>query len=196
MSELRRTILDASVEMVAEEGVRALSFRAVARKAGVSHQAPYHIFGNHRGILEAIAREGFSNLTKAMREGADARGPDALDALVGSGLAYVEYAWNNLGHFRVMFQESLVATRDPENPLEEALETHGTLRDLAAEAFDAGYGRGLDPEAMALVCWSCVHGLASLLNEGIVANKGDLKGQTIKLLTEQCITDLGRLLGS
>lgn len=194
MSELRRTILDASVEMVAEEGVRALSFRAVARKAGVSHQAPYHIFGNHRGILEAIAREGFRELTEAMRAGADAHGPDALHALIGSGQSYVEFAWQNLGHFRVMFQESLVAIRDPHNPLEEALETHTTLRELAGKAYDAGYGRGLDPEAIALVCWSCIHGLASLLNEGIVVGKDDLKSQTIKLLTEQCVADLGRLL--
>ena len=194
MSELRRTILDASVEMVAEEGVRALSFRAVARKAGVSHQAPYHIFGNHRGILEAIAREGFSSLTQAMRAGAEKRGPDAMDALEGCGLAYVEFAWQHVGHFRVMFQQSLVNIHDSENPMQEALETHATLREIARKAHEAGYGRGLEPDGIALVCWSCVHGLATLLNEGIVVAKGDLQGHTLGMLNQQCISDLGRLL--
>ena len=66
MTDTRKAILDATLELVAEQGVRAVSFREVARRAGVSHQTPYHHFGDHLGILRAIAAEGFETLNAAM----------------------------------------------------------------------------------------------------------------------------------
>lgn len=171
MTDLHRRILDASLALIAEQGVRAVSFREVARRAGVSHQAPYHHFGNHHGILHAIAREGFAALTAAMRDAAAAAG-EPLEALGAAGVAYVLFARDHVGHFRVMFQGSLVDVHDAEAPMPEAEQTHATLVELATAAVRAGYGAGLSEAEVASLCWSTVHGLANLLVEGTLRSKG------------------------
>jgi len=61
---LRRTVLDAAVAISAANGPDAISMREVARKAGVSHQAPYHHFTDRSGIFAAICEEGFRQLSE------------------------------------------------------------------------------------------------------------------------------------
>src|SRR5262245_54976951 len=98
---LQRQILDASIDLLRTGGVGALSMREVARRAGVSHQAPYHHFADREAILAAIAEEGFSGLADALhraREGATT----TAERLKASGLAYVEFALSHPAHYRVM----------------------------------------------------------------------------------------------
>ncbi len=168
MPDLSRKILNAAIRLVAEQGVRQMSFREVARRARVSHQAPYHLFQNAQGILRAIAQEGFSQLTEAMVSSAHAAGADPIRALEAAGVAYVRFARENPGHFRVMFQKALVDIHDKKNPLPEGAGTHQTLVNLVTAAHQAGYGGGHSIEVMTLLCWSAVHGLACLIVEGTV----------------------------
>ncbi len=172
MSELRRKILDASADLVAEHGVRQVSFREVARRAGVSHQAPYHHFGNYHGILRALVAEGFTLLDDAMRSEAESAGADPLDQLCAAGLAYVEFARNHVGHFRVMFQKALVNLHDDGEPMPPVADAYGTLVRLSGAAKKGGYGGELSVEAIIHLLWSAVHGVAVLLVEGAFANKG------------------------
>ena len=167
MSDLRRTIIDASVSIIAKEGVRALSFREVARKAKVSHQAPYHHFENHYAILKAVAQEGFLKLAEQMESAAKPH-TDPLSALSASGVAYVEFALDHAGYFRVMFQSPLLSERKHAEKMPEAAIAHGVLLRLAQKAFDAGIAKDLGSETLALLCWSTVHGIATLLTEKIV----------------------------
>ncbi|MEM6296607.1 MAG: TetR/AcrR family transcriptional regulator [Myxococcota bacterium] len=171
MSELRQKILDASVELVAEKGVRGVSFREVARRAGVSHQAPYHHFGNYQGILEAIGREGFAGLAAAINEASAAAGPDAMQALTAGGVAYIRFARDHIGHFRVMFQRDLVEIHGSDESMPEAEEAFGTLVRMCGEAQAAGYGLSLSAEDMTLLTWSTVHGFANLLIEGVLEER-------------------------
>ncbi|MEM9190492.1 MAG: TetR/AcrR family transcriptional regulator [Myxococcota bacterium] len=194
MSDLRRKILDASIDMVAEHGVRSVSFREVARRAGVSHQAPYHHFGNYEGILRAVAQEGFAALASAMNEAAEKAGSDTLRSLNAAGIAYVLFARDHLGHFRVMFQRTLVDVRSEHAPMEEAERTHGTLMRLATAAVDSGYGAGLPPEMVAHVSWSVVHGFATLMVEGILANKMMVGPDQEEHLTRQVVESMSHLL--
>src|SRR5437660_3352898 len=78
---LRRAVLDGALAAIAEHGVAALSLREVARRAGVSHAAPAHHFGDKKGVLTAIAVEGLEGLTAAT----SAAGGDLLEG----GLAYI-----------------------------------------------------------------------------------------------------------
>ena len=192
MTDARRRILDASIELVNEQGVRGVSFREVARRAGVSHQTPYHHFGNHLGILREIAREGFALLLDAMRGAAGAH-DDPMDALHASGIAYVRFAREHTAHFRVMFQRDLVDVRDPEAPIVEAEATSELLGRLAASARGAGYGAGLDDDAIAKVCWSCVHGISVLTVESVIED--ELNGDDGTSVSSQVVASLSALLG-
>jgi AcrR family transcriptional regulator len=66
--DLRRALLAASLDLVDEGGIGALSLREVARKAGVSHNAPYHHFRDRGSLLAALAEEGFAELAREMAE--------------------------------------------------------------------------------------------------------------------------------
>lgn len=192
MADARRKILDASIELVAEQGVRAVSFREAARRVGVSHQTPYHHFGDHRGILAAIAHEGFAALADAMTEAAGAH-DDALGALTASGVAYVAFAAHHVGHFRVMFQQPLEADVDA-SALAEAERTYQLLARLAGAAVEAGHGRGLAPERVASLCWSTVHGLATLLVEGILAHDATASAASREHAARDVVDSLATLL--
>lgn len=163
---VRRRVLDASIALVAEQGVRAVSFREVARRAGVSHQAPYHHFGDHHGILRAIAQEGFVKLTRAMQDAAG-KHEEPLAALVASGVAYVTFARKQPGYFRVMFQR----TSGDDEDLPEAIEAYMTLVRLATAVHRAGHGNGLSIEVISRLAHATVHGIASLLVEGSLRTK-------------------------
>src|SRR5690348_4964481 len=61
---LRARLVDVGVELVADEGVQALTLREIARRAGVSHGAPRRHFPTHLELLSAIARRGFAALAE------------------------------------------------------------------------------------------------------------------------------------
>lgn len=168
MNDLRRLILDTSVDMIAEEGVRELSFREVSRRAKVSHQAPYYHFENYHSILRAIAEEGFLRLAESMQNAADEFPKDPLKALNACGIAYVQFATENLGHFRVMFQSTLLKKAGLPDQLPESQKAHGVLTNLAKANVEAGIAKKLGHESLAMLCWSTVHGIATLLNEGTI----------------------------
>ena len=183
--------------LVAERGVRGVSFREVARRSGVSHQAPYHHFGNLHGILRAIAIEGFDGLNAAMRAAAAGAGPDPADALTAAGVAYVNFATSHVGHFRVMFSQSLVDIHDEDAPLEEAGGTYGLLTQLTKEAQEAGYGQGIETLVMAHMSWSMVHGMSVLFVEGVLKYKTEgLTDAERAAHAEQVVAALTKLLKS
>lgn len=196
MSDLRRKILDASVALIDEKGVRSVSFREVARRAGVSHQAPYHHFGNYQGILREISREGFTALATGMKDAADKAGGDPLERMHAGGLAYVSFALERAGHFRVMFEHAEVDVWDVEEPVPEAADAFGVLMALATACIEAGYAPTMTTQQLAQVAWSCVHGLATLLVEGVMTKKFDSSPLEHGMLTNSVVSGLSALLRS
>lgn len=149
---LREALIEAAVAAIDERGVDALSLRDLARRAGVSHAAPAHHFGDRAGLLTAIAADGFERL-------ADALEASAVD-FVETGVAYVRFAIDEPGRFAVMFRPELLREDDP------ALDA---ARDRAGEVLRAGAGTtGGDARANALAAWSLVHGFATLWNAGAI----------------------------
>src|SRR5690242_4627498 len=105
--DLRRTLLEASLELIAESGLDALSLREVARRAGVSPGAPYHHFESREQLLTALAVDGFALLGEAMRSARDAAGAeDVIERFGAIGEAYVRFALAHPAHFRLMFRPS------------------------------------------------------------------------------------------
>src|ERR1700681_5062026 len=88
---LREALLQAALRAIADVGPAAFTLREVARRAGVSHNAPYRHFRDKDALLAAVAAQGFRELTRAMREAGE-RQSKALDKLSQSGLAYVAFA--------------------------------------------------------------------------------------------------------
>src|SRR3984957_20060769 len=75
--DLRNGLLESARAILEEESLAALTLRAVARKAGVSHAAPYRHFPNHEALLVELAAEGFGELCAELIRGVDRAGPES-----------------------------------------------------------------------------------------------------------------------
>ena len=152
--DLRRALLDAALAEIAEGGPGQVSLRELARRVGVSHAAPRHHFGDKRGLLTAVAVEGFELLAVELGEAWQ-----STHSFLEVGVAYVRFALAHRAHFDVMFRPELLRDDDP--ALEAARRTtsdllYGPVTTLArAES-------GADPRTPAIAAWSLVHGLATL----------------------------------
>src|SRR5690242_14233333 len=97
--DLRRALLRAAEEAITEHGVATLSMRDLARRAGVSHTAPTHHFGDMTGLLTAFATEGFEQLAKAL-----ATSRLASNSFLELGVTYIRFAVSRPAMFEVMFR--------------------------------------------------------------------------------------------
>jgi AcrR family transcriptional regulator len=190
-TDLRQNVLQASLALIEEGGLDRLSMREVARKAGVSHQAPYHYFGDREAILAALAGEGFSRLGQSLaRAAADAGEPG--DAVVAMGKAYVDFAIRHPPYFQVMFRADAVPLdRYPEARKQEN-EAFGKLVEEIDKAFT-----GQAPEerrGIAVAVWAMVHGLATLILEGSLARKVGVPKLRQKQLAYEVIATFAGLL--
>lgn len=160
---LKQALLEAAVELIAETGPRGFTLREAARRAGVSHNAPYRHFRDKDELLAAVASEGFDRLTRAMTRAAPRSRP--LDRLRGSGLAYVDFALRWPQHFAAMFD---VPWNGQDYPAcaAAAQRCFGTLLAFVQDCQSAGQMPAGDPQRLAYQAWSLVHGIAKLANAG------------------------------
>jgi AcrR family transcriptional regulator len=161
--DLRRTLLDASLDLIAREGLEAFSMREVARRAGVSHQAPYHYFDDREAILAAIVAEGFQQLRDDMFAALD-KVAEPFARLSAIGRAYVGFALGHPAHFKLMFRSELVRAEKHEDASSCAQSAFEVLVSVVDDVATRKYGRP-DP-SLVLAAWSLAHGLATLLLEG------------------------------
>ena len=164
--DVRRLVLDAAIAIIETDGADSLSIREVARQAGVSHQAPYHYFGDRSGIFAAISEEGFTGLAQAFRDVHETEMPAAKAGFI----AYLNFSREHIGHFRVMFRNDICG-----------VSTHASTQTAADSAFDELRlmisritGPDIDPNTaftFAAMLWSLAHGLATLVIDGPLANK-------------------------
>ena len=188
--DLRRSLLQAGREILAERGVDALTLREVARKAQVSQAAPYHHFAGKAELVSAIAQHGFEDFAGALGAGADAAGSGALQRLTGMGLAYVRFAVTNPNLFRLLFRPELRG-RTPDGPAAEAMARAGSAAyqvflDAVTAAVEEGSVQG-SVEDVAVASLSIVHGLSTLLVDGPV----DLSQRAPDTLARVVVSALG-----
>lgn len=159
---LRTRLVAVGVDLVAREGVQALSLREIARQAGVSHGAPRRYFPTHLDLLSAIAREGYTALTARVPE-VLADTPDQPRAqLVGLARAYVDFALSNPGMFDLMFRHDLLESnrlglRQTSLPLFDVLVDAVTRCRPDVER---------PPKLVAATLWANLHGLVQLWRWG------------------------------
>jgi AcrR family transcriptional regulator len=168
--DTRLRVLEAAEALIRTEGLEALSFREVARRAGVSHQAPYHYFPDKEAILAALAGEGFALLAARLHEARKAEATPAA-RLEAIGRAYVSLALERPAHFKLMFRPELVKLDRFPGAVQCADTSFEELRLTVSEAIDAGLGRPEETDALVALCWSVAHGLAGLLLDGPLLHK-------------------------
>jgi AcrR family transcriptional regulator len=157
--DLPNALRRAAAEVIAEDGLGRFSLREVARRAGVSHTAPAHHFGDVRGLLTSLAIEGFDRLYEQTTAAVDPSAEPA-ERLAAIGEAYVALASDHPAHCQVMFRTDVVDSDDAalgEAGMRAYGVLHDTVRDLIeAERLDA------DVDGVVELCWSTMQGLVVL----------------------------------
>ena len=162
-TDLKAQVLDASVQLIAEKGLAGLSMREVARRAGVSHQAPYHYFDDRAAILAAVVERGFVRLAERMEDAS--KTGTASHRLERVGQAYVAFALEEPVYFRLMFRPELADLKRFPSAGAAGARGFAVLQRLVGEKAGARVGQA-KKEAMVSMHWSLVHGLATLLLDG------------------------------
>jgi AcrR family transcriptional regulator len=163
---LRRALMARALDAIAESGPTGWSLRDLARRAGVSHAAPTHHFGDKTGLLTAVAIDGYRVLASQL-EASWAETRSALEL----GVAYVRFALANPAAFEVMYRPHLLHVDDA-----ELIEAQAAASRPLFVAMDhlAGLDPSIDPAIAAIAAWSIVHGFATLWLDGdIPPTEGD-----------------------
>lgn len=157
--DLPNALKAAAAELIVERGPAGFSLREVARRAGVSHAAPAHHFGDSTGLLTALAADGFRELHDRLA-GAIAGATDPAGRLEAVARAYVAMAHAHPAHYAVMFRPDLI---DPDNPVcrNTGDQAYGQLV-AALESVRDEVNPALDVGVAADLAWAAMHGLVEL----------------------------------
>lgn len=160
--DLRNALLAAGADAAREIGAEQLSLREVARRAGVSHAAAYNHFADKKDLLRGLAIRAFEDLAVELRRA----GEHETGGLDDLAVAYLRFAMSRPAEFRFMFQRSLCMPDGVPDPLEEASRAaEHALVEKIVRLQAGGRLRAGDPAAVALVVWSQVHGITTIVLE-------------------------------
>ena len=149
----------AAADLISEQGLGGFSLREVARRAGVSHTAPAHHFGDVSGLLTSLAIEGFEKLYEVSTAAAAAY-TEPAEQLVALGQAYVATGELFPAHCEVMFRADLIHLDDPH--LQQAGgRAYGVLHETVA-ALCSAERLDVDVDDAAKLCWATMQGLLVL----------------------------------
>jgi AcrR family transcriptional regulator len=162
---LREALLEAALDLIGELGPSGLTLRELARRTGVSHNAPYRHFRDRDEVMAAVAAQGFRELTKAMLSAAE-KESSAIDRLKRAGLAYVSFGLRRPEHFTAMFDAPTRVETDYPDSAKASEDAFGTLVTLVKAGQHERQLPAGDAHRLAMLAWSMVHGIAKLATTG------------------------------
>jgi AcrR family transcriptional regulator len=167
---LREVLLEKAAEAIEEDGIGALSLRAVARRAGVSHGAPAHHFSDKTGLLTALATRAMDRFRGSLADAARDAGGTETEKLRAMGEAYVRFAAEHPALFRIITRSEFIRRDDAEYDASNQA-TFEMVKNAVVAAQSEGWGRNLDPTALVITAWSTAHGLATLWLDGALEDR-------------------------
>lgn len=163
---LREALLGFAAELLDAEGVEAVTVRAVARKAGVTHAAPFNHFPTRSALLTALAATFFEQLAAAVRE--DLSGASGPDRVRSYARAVVDYGLKHPNRYRLMWRRDLLLD---DAALQRAMDA--IYEDLIAELSQGRNLNGKSAHTFAVALWSMAHGYVSLRLDGNFEDRKD-----------------------
>lgn len=188
--DLRAALLGAAEAELARTGIEGFSLRAVAKRAGVSHAAPAHHFGDVKGLLTALAAEGFRRFLATQKSAMAEADADPKAQLQAAGLGYVRFASASPALFRLIFSSDRTDFEDPELSVASS-DSYNMLQRQVKDV--TGRDPASDPEALVDLqgTWAIAHGLADLLAAGRLKT---LSALPVKEREAQILRIIGRAL--
>ncbi len=181
---LKQALVAAAREQLAEHGVASLNLRALARGLGVTHPAVYRHFKDKDALLEAVAEEGFIELTERLQAASAVPSEDHADGLEHMASAYIEFALDHPELLQLMFALMPASERMQNQSLYAASKQAYTVLLSSVAHADT------DPYISSAVVWALFHGLATLTIDKQLEVLGDPDKR--KLVVKQAAQVLAR----
>lgn len=172
--DLGPALLAAADELLVDGGVGALSLREVARRAGVSHNAPYHHFADRKALLKRLSERHMGYLLDAQKT-AYAAAPAGLPALRAITGAYLDYAVAHPQGFALVFDPEICVPGSPSETMAPLIRANEELLAEVLTVIDPTL-RGAELEAAVAALWSLAHGMATLVVAGHLPPEGMASG--------------------
>ena len=186
--ELRDACIVAAQEVIAERGIENLSLRDVARKLGVSHQAPYKHYPSRDHLLAEVMRRCFQHF--AAHLDARPRFDDPEQDLESLGVQYLGYAHQHPLEYRLMFSTTWPNSAEQLDLASDATHAFDVLRGVLRRMHGDSPETREAVELDALYIWSTVHGLAGVMN-GQCIGLIDLKANVLKHAVRHAMQRMG-----
>jgi AcrR family transcriptional regulator len=188
---LRTQILEAARDILSEQGLDALSMRAIAERIEYSPATIYLYFRDKDELIREVVREGFVRLNGYFQEAVrSVAGEPPIAAYGAMGKAYARFALESTAYFRVMFELPTVAnmecpSRDPDAgaPGTDAPSFEVVVASVQ-RAVDAGELSLDDAARGAVIGWGLIHGLTSLYLGGHLRETVQTHEQFLELIDE------------
>jgi AcrR family transcriptional regulator len=172
---LKDALVLAAERSLARTGRLDLPLRDVAKIAGVSHAAAYRHFASKAALMAELAIRGFHHLTTQVIE-ATRQSASAEVRLEQAAVAYLDFAMESKGAFRVMFEASLRPFSQFEGLAEAAQGALSVLEGIIGDGVREGAFEADDLHVSVMAAWSLVHGHAILvLDEQVGISCGGLR---------------------
>ncbi len=183
-------ILEA-MRVVEDEGLENLSLRRVARRLGISHQAPYKHFPSRDHILAELVAKSFEEFAAYLN--ARPQTDNAHDDLRNMGKHYVEFALKHPTRYRMMFNTQLPPIAEHPNMMAKAkhafeLLTEGLAR-FPKDEVDVDNRSAIESDA--LFIWASVHGMVSIFQSDSVSTL-ELSDETLNSIVPHILQRLER----
>lgn len=160
--DLRQTIIEEALIWIDQENIVSLSLRGIARRVGVSHNAPYRHFPDKESLLVAIAETGFRQLHQILQQESMNNLDNVQKRLENIGVAYVKYAIDHQAYYRVMSSDYPRNRNQYPQLAQASNNAFNVLLDVIKAGQAAKVFNSQDAQQLARVCWSLVHGVAML----------------------------------
>lgn len=168
--DLKNALIQAGVEILAREGVHGLSLRKVAKKAGVSHTAPYSHFSDKQGLIAAISTEGYNRIRVRVERVWRAYENEPLKLLARTAWEYVQFAMEDPDLFKITFSGVVEKEQDYPALVEAAGESFNRLVRIVQRGQESGVLRPGAPDLCALSVWGAIHGMVLLRLDGQISH--------------------------
>lgn len=189
--DLKNALIQAGIEILSDEGVKGLSLRRVAKRAGVSHTAPYAHFADKQALVAAISTEGYKKLYAQFTIIDQEFGSDPFEKLAEVAWSYVQFAINDPDHFKITFSGVIEKEKDYPAFIEISQRSFAFIIETVTECQTAEILRAGPSDLIAVHLWGAIHGLATLLIEDQVSSTvkesytiREMLISTLNLLTE------------